>query len=216
MNTQAIRVLIADDHQVVGEGLSLVLERGGIEVVAAALTGRQAVDMAIGLSPDVVLLDVLMPDMDGLAALAVIKYMRPEIPVLMLTFHTRQEHIDRARALGADGFLSKDIGPEELAKSIRTAVGLEDQDSEESWYDLVAPSVHTGSNGSDGEDDELTDQEGRILGMMAKGLRNEMIADQLSISRNTLKTHLRHIYSKIGVSDRTQAAIWALRKGLIT
>lgn len=212
-----IRVLIADDHILVRQAFRLILERAGMEVVGAVSTGRQAVESVVSLDPEVVLLDIAMPDMDGLAALTVIKYLRPHIRAFILTSHVDQSYSARALQLGASGFISKGIDPESLVEALRA--GTPERPAHFKRLSLSEPQPPSLLAVSEPDQkalevEDLTDQEALILTLLSIGYSNEAIMEYLCVSRNTLKTHLRNIYTKLGVSDRTQAAIWAVRNGL--
>lgn len=210
-----LTVLIADDHRLMCEGIKLVLEEDDIKVVGSAASGRQAVEKVKELNPDVVLLDIRMPDMDGLQALGAIKANSPEVSVIMLTSYSIPEYITRAISLGAAGYLLKDTDPDSVRYAVKTVASGEaivDRDI------LIKVSEHLSDATvqEDGSFDipSLTPQEIRILQLIAEGLDNNTIAEILSVSPNTVKSHASNIFSKLGVSDRTQAAIWAIRNGL--
>lgn len=217
MVAERIRVLIADDHAVLCEGLKLYLQHSGMEVVGTASNGQEAVQMCQELEPDVLLLDIRMPIMDGLQALAEVKSARPEINVIMLTAYPTQDHVAESFRRGASGFLSKTTEAEHVPAAIQiVAAGDAIVDREllqgaiQALSVPAAPEYHE----LDLNQLDLTYQERRVLKLIAAGLENRRIADRLSISHNTIKTHMRNIYSKLGVTDRTQAAIWAMRHGL--
>ncbi len=215
--TKPIRVLIADDHGVVREGLRSLLSRAGLEVVGSAATGREAVDLAQRLRPDVVLLDIRMPDMDGLQALIAIKESLPTTSVIILTTYTNLEYLARAVALGAAGYLSKEVDPDRIPPAVRAVVAGETIIDRSLLQAALSIPLHlTGDKPQPAmaPAHNLTEQEVRVLRLIAEGMSNDAIAEALSISRNTVKTHVRHIFEKLGVSDRTQAAIWAMRHGL--
>ncbi len=212
-----IRVLIADDHCLFVEGLNMVLNRDGIQVVGSALTGRQTIDLTSKLKPHVVLLDIRMPDMDGLQALAALKASCPETSVIILTSYNTPEYITRAISLGAAGYLMKDTTSEGVINAIRTVASGEailDMDILEQVINELSEATRPTSLRD--EIPALTPQEVRILQLITEGLNNGTIAEILSLSPNTVKSHVRNIFSKLGVSDRTQAAIWAIRRGLST
>ncbi len=208
-----IRVIIADDHGVVRAGLRGLLASADLEVVAEASTGREAVALIEEHHPDVVLMDVRMPDMDGLQALRMIKSTMPDVSVVMLTVYANSEYLSRAIAAGAAGYLLKDADPEEIPRMVRAAAEGEVVIDSDLLQSILA---HTPvSEPSSLAQVDLTQQELRVLKLLALGFNNDAIAEALVVSRNTVKTHVRHIFEKLGVSDRTQAAIWAVRHGLV-
>ncbi len=218
MGDSATRVLIVDDHRLILEGLQYLLEKEGMEIVGRATTGRQAMEMARTCEPDVVLLDIRMPDIDGLEALSAIKSSKPDAAVIILTSYRNPEYFYRAIASGAAGFLMKEGAPSQITHAIRTVLAgesiIDRQVLRDSLKALSATTKRTSS--ADNLDiPSLTEQEIRILTMIAEGLTNSDIAEVLTVSPNTVKTHVRNIFVKLGVSDRTQAAIWAIRRGLV-
>lgn len=217
MGEPKIRVVIADDHGLICEGLRMVLERGGMEVVGVASTGRQAVELTAAAQPDVLILDIRMPDMDGLEALAEVKRQGLPASVVMLTSFDTPEFLAQAVAKGAAGFLSKSADTKGIPDAVRAvAAGEAIVDRQ-----LLQAALDTAGRAT-GEDrgfprrapNDLTDQEVRVLRLVAEGMDNAGIAESLGVSRNTVKTHVHNIFSKLGVSDRTQAAILAMRMGL--
>jgi DNA-binding NarL/FixJ family response regulator len=214
--TDPITVLIADDHGVVREGLRAMLEREGLRVVGEARTGREAISLVESLLPQVVLLDIRMPDLDGLQALAIIKTNHPETSVIMLTSHADPGYLARAVAHGAAGFLSKDVEPERIPSAVRAAASGDHLLDPKLLRAALASAAAETPAAIDADDslprDLLTEAETRVLRLVAEGLANEEIAAALNLSVNTVKTHIRHIFEKINVSDRTQAALWAVRK----
>jgi len=217
MSTDKIRVLIVHDHALVCEGLRLNLVRDGMEVVGTATNGRTALEMTLALEPDVLLIDIRMPGMDGFQTLAAIKSARPETNAIMLTSYPKPEYLVRAIFLGAAGFISKADDPKHIPQAIRiVAAGAAIVNRDLLQNVLSEHTTHSAISTHDPEQGlpDLTAQETRIIKMVAVGLNNDMIPHALSVTRNTVKTHMRHIYTKLGVSDRTQAAIWAIRNGL--
>jgi DNA-binding NarL/FixJ family response regulator len=212
------RVVIADDHDLFRQILQLTLEQAGVEVVGIAATGRQAIDAIVEHKPDLAILDIMMPEMDGLAALTVLKYMIPEMPVIIITAAVDPLYMARAGELGAAGYYSKGVKADELISDIQAILAGERQHIASKNVKDPAPPAMPGfvfpkEEPQTPEAEYLTEQEGLILSLIAMGLDNQSIVKKLHISKNTLKTHTRNIFSKLGVSDRTQAAIWALQNG---
>lgn len=211
-------VLIADDHGIIVQGLRLYLQRDGIDVLGVAKTGRQTIELVQALKPDVVLLDIRMPDMDGLQALSAIKDNGFKTAVIILTGFVRIEYLTRAITLGAAGFLSKDVDPERIPHAIRVVSSGDSIIDREVLQEAIREFYFvTGSEQSEPAStiQPLTKQELRVLKFIGEGLNNESIAQMLSVSRNTIKAHVSSILSKLGLSNRTQAAIWAVRRGLV-
>ncbi len=208
-----IRVLVADDHEVVRTGIKSLVGDADISIVAEATTGREAVEMAEKHKPDIAILDVRMPDGDGLTTLGRIKVAFPDMPVLMLSTYDNPTYIARALALGACGYILKTAGREELVSAIRRGAQGEKVWSREEMR-RVTGALSTPRIDSDVEV-ALTQRESEVLRQLALGLTNKEIASVLEISYETVKEHVQHILRKVGVSDRTQAAVWAVRKGLV-
>ncbi|MEX2308452.1 MAG: response regulator transcription factor [Pirellulales bacterium] len=208
-----IRVVIADDHEVVRAGIKALLEGTDIRVVGEAPSGSAALKLAVKHRPDVVLLDVRMPDGDGLDCLARIKLDQPETPVVMLSGFDNPTYVARAVALGAAGYISKGASRSEIIDGIRAAAAGESIWSREELR-RVTGALAAPRTGNDG-DVPLTKRENEVLKQLAFGLTNKEIAQSLGISYETVKEHVQHILRKIGVSDRTQAAVWAVRKNLV-
>jgi len=209
----AIRLLIADDHLVVRTGLKSLVASTEIEVIGEATTGGECVRLAHELKPDVVLLDIRMPDGDGLNALSRLKLDIPALPVLVFSTYDNPTYVARAVALGANGYLSKGASGDELIAAIRTV-----SKGENAWtrdeLRRVTGALATPRLVSD-IDVPLTQRESEVLRQLSYGLTNKEIAQSLHISYETVKEHVQHILRKLGVSDRTQAAVWAVRKGLV-
>jgi DNA-binding NarL/FixJ family response regulator len=209
----SIKLLIADDHEVVRSGLKTLLADTDVEVMAEVSTGEEAVKFTLAHQPDVVLLDIRMPDGDGLTALGRIKLDKPEMPVLMLSTFDNPTYIARSVALGASGYLLKSCTRDELLAAIRAAsVGESVWTRDE--LRRVTGALATPRLAADVEV-PLTQRESEVLRQLAYGLTNKEIAQALHISYETVKEHVQHILRKIGVSDRTQAAVWAVRKQLV-
>ncbi len=212
--TNKIRVLIADDHEVVRSGLKSLLAGTEIKVVAEAVTGSAAIKYVMENDDvDVVLLDIRMPDGDGLGALGRIKLEKPQLPVLMLSTFDNPTCVARTVALGASGYLLKGCTREELIEAIRKAARKESVWTREELR-RVTGALATPRLTSE-VDVPLTQRESEVLRQLAYGLTNKEIAAALHISYETVKEHVQHILRKIGVSDRTQAAVWAVRKELV-
>lgn len=209
----AISVLIADDHEVVRLGLKNLLQGTQCEVVAEATTGEQALELVATKKPDLVILDVRMSGGDGLYVLGRIKLDRPELPIILLSTYDNPTYVARAVALGASGYVLKSDTRERLLESIEIAMR-----GESAWtrdeLRRVTGALATPRLQTDVEV-PLTQRESEVLKQLANGLTNKEIALALNISYETVKEHVQHILRKIGVSDRTQAAVWAVRKGLV-
>jgi len=210
---EAIRVLLADDHAVVREGLRTFLElQDGIEVAGEAADGEEAVYEAERLRPDVVLMDLVMPRLDGVGAMRELRRARPEIRVIVLTSFAEDERLLPAIQAGAAGYLLKDVEPQELARAVRAA---------HAGQALLDPSVAArlveaiAQPAGGSPRDELTPREREVLALIARGLSNKRIARELGVSEKTVKTHIGHLLAKLGVTDRTQAALRAVQSGLI-
>lgn len=205
-----IRILITDDHPVVREGLAGMLAgQPDFEVVGMAEDGEAAVRLHASLSPNVTLMDLQMPGLDGVGAIEAIKIQQPSAHILVLTTYDSDADILRAIEAGATGYLLKDTPREELFRAIRTAA---QGDS------VLAPTVATRlmSRMRAPAEENLSAREIEVLQLVAKGYSNKEISRELRISTATVKTHLIHIYNKLGVDDRTAAVTTALEKGIIT
>jgi DNA-binding NarL/FixJ family response regulator len=209
----SISLVVCDDHQVVRLGLRNILASGGIEVVGEATNGEQLVTMLANKLPDVVLLDVRMPGGDGLHYLGRIKINHPTLPVILFSTYDNPTYVARAVALGASGYVLKSESSEKLIAAIKGALRGELAWTREELR-RVTGALATPRVVSDVEV-PLTQRESEVLGQLANGLTNKEIAAVLGISYETVKEHVQHILRKIGVTDRTQAAVWAVRKGLV-
>lgn len=208
-----IRLLIADDHEVVRTGLASLMSETEIEVVAGASTGAEALQLAKEHKPDVILLDIRMPDGNGLSVLKDLQRDLEDVRVLMLTTYDNPTYIAQAVAAGAKGYLLKGSSREELLEAVRAVARGEDAWSQEDLRRVMGAMV-TPRVKADLEV-PLTEREAQVLRQIACGLTNKEIARSLHISVETVKEHVQHILRKVGVSDRTQAAVWAVRKGLV-
>jgi DNA-binding NarL/FixJ family response regulator len=211
--TNKIRLLIADDHEVVRNGLKTMLAGTEVKIIAEVATGSAAVKYALENEVDVLLLDIRMPDGDGLTALGRIKLDKPDLPILILSTFDNPTYIARAVALGACGYLLKGCTRDELLTAIRTAGAGETTWTREELR-RVTGALATPRLAADVEV-PLTQRESEVLKQLAYGLTNKEIARTLHISYETVKEHVQHILRKIGVTDRTQAAVWAVRKELV-
>jgi DNA-binding NarL/FixJ family response regulator len=204
-----IRVVVADDHAVVRAGLvQLLATFGGVELVGAAADGEEAVALCAERQPDVVLMDLEMPALDGIEATRRIRSSQPGVAVVVLTSFSDRERILRALDAGAAGYLLKDAEPAELLRAIEAAArGEAPLDPKAARALLSARTVTSAA-------ESLSEREREVLAMVAEGLPNKLIARELAISEKTVKAHLTNVYREIGVTDRTQAALWAQRNGV--
>ncbi|NLY44052.1 MAG: response regulator transcription factor [Clostridiaceae bacterium] len=211
-----IRVLIADDHSMVRQGLKQIVElEKDIEVVAQASNGEEAVDLALKLKPDVVLMDINMPKMNGIQAVAQLKEKGCPSKIIMLTIHADHEYLIKTVQLGAAGYVLKDADSDVLIKAIRSVY---------EGQSYIPPNMTTeiirGFTQATAEDSRskvqnlLTQREIEVLELIAEGMLNKEIAAKLYISEKTVKNHVSNIFKKINVSDRTQAAIYAFKHNI--
>jgi len=211
-----IRVYLVDDHGIVRKGMRAYLEMvEGIEVMGEAATGEAAVEeldrlAGDGRAPDVVMMDLLMPGMDGITATGLIRERHPEIDVVALTSFVAQDKVQAALAAGASGYVLKDADADEIAAAIRAAysgqVHLAPAAARELAKGLRLPASRPGA-------DPLTERERQVLTLVAEGASNRTIAEALFISERTARTHVSNILMKLGLRSRTQAALWAIREG---
>jgi DNA-binding NarL/FixJ family response regulator len=209
----SIKLLIADDHEVIRTGLASLLAGSNIEVVAEAANGKEAIQLAEQHRPDVILLDIRMPDGDGLATLEKLRTKVPEVRVVMLSTYDNPTYIARAVALGASDYVLKGSSREDLIATIEAAAAGESP-SRAGELRRVAGAMKI-RQVIDDDDVPLTQRETQVLRHVALGLSNKEIGRSLEISVETVKEHVQNILRKIAVSDRTQAAVWAVRKGLV-
>jgi DNA-binding NarL/FixJ family response regulator len=204
-----IRVVIADDHHLVRAGLAqLLADEQDIDVVGMAAGGREAVALATQNAVDVVLMDLSMPDLDGIAATRQILAHSPSTRVVVLTSFSERNRVLDALDAGAIGYLLKDTEPEELTRGIRAAARGESPLAPKAAQQLIA------SRRTAAPVDQLTEREREILSLLARGHPNKVIAQRLQIAENTVKNHVTRIFQTLGVTDRTQAALWAQRHGV--
>ncbi len=210
---EAIRILVVDDHFVVREGLRSFLDlQDGMEVVGEAADGRAALDEADRLRPDVILMDLAMPVLDGVGAMRELRRRRPEARVIVLTSYLDDDRLLPAIQAGAAGYLLKDGQPRELARAVRAAHAGEALLDPAVAARLVAAVAEAPAGGGG---DGLTARELEVLAHIGGGLSNKRIARALGISESTVKAHVGHVLAKLGVADRTQAALHAQRSGLV-
>ncbi len=208
----SIRLLVVDDHPMVRSGVAFLVQDTEIEIIGEASSGEQAVQKVQELGPDLVLIDIQMADGDGLTALGQIKAERPHLPVLILSTFDNPLYVGQAMALGASGYLLKGCERDELIQAItRAAAG------KSAWTrsEIRRVSGALSTPRLQDIDVPLTEREAEVLRLLALGKTNKQIARSLAISFETVKEHVQHILNKIGVSDRTQAAVWAVREGLV-
>lgn len=219
---ERIRVLIVDDHAMVRQGLRTFLElqnisTPAIEVVGEAVNGYDAVMLAERIQPDIVLLDLVMPVMDGIQATEKILQCSPKTRVIILTSFGEEDKVLPAIRAGAQGYLLKDIPPTELVQAVREAylgrVQLHPEVAKKLMQVAAATDEPRPGPSNKSSTDSLTDREQEVLQLIAGGRSNRDIAEQLFISEKTVKTHVSNILSKLHLDDRTQAAIYALRRG---
>jgi DNA-binding NarL/FixJ family response regulator len=208
-----IRVFIADDHEMVRVGLRAMFQGTEIEVVGEAGTGEDAVNFLRNNDVDVAILDVRMPHGDGLNALGRIKLEKPDLPVLILSTFDNPSYVARAVAFGAQGYLLKSSTRDELLEAIRAAARGESIWTREELRRVAGGLATPRTQGN--IDIPLTQRESEVLRHLARGMTNKEIAQALKISYETVKEHVQHILRKIGVTDRTQAAVWAVKNGLV-
>jgi DNA-binding NarL/FixJ family response regulator len=212
-----IRVLIADDHRVVREGLRLVLTLDPeFNVVGEAMNGEEAVRLVHELRPDIVLMDLQMPGMDGIAATAAIKAAQPEVEVLVLTSVLQDTAVVGAVRAGATGYLHKDTDGDELRRAVKAAAAGQVQLSPEASRWLVRelqPSPAPATADTDGP--PLTERERDVVRLLARGQSNREISTTLGIGEKTVKTHVRNVLAKFSVRSRTQAILYAQQHGLV-
>lgn len=214
-----IKLLLADDHVMVRRGLQVFLStQSDIQLIGEAATGQEALDQVGVLQPDVVLMDINMPGMSGIEATKQIKLLQPHVKVIILTSFSDQDHALPAIRAGAKGYLLKDIEPEELVRAIHNVHNGKVELHPDVAGQLMNQYAEAGQETSPTADNalaELTAREHEVLRLIASGKSNRTIAEELFISEKTVKTHVSHVLSKLGLTDRTQAAIFAVKQGLI-
>jgi DNA-binding NarL/FixJ family response regulator len=211
----SIRVLLVDDHAVVREGLRTFLDlQDGLDVVGEAEDGEQAVSEAERLRPDVILMDLVMPNLDGVGAMRALRERLPDARVIVLTSFADDERLLPAIQAGAAGYLLKNVQPKELARAVRAAHAGEALLDPLVAARLVEEIAHP-SQRTEPDAQHLTPREREVLELIGGGLSNKRIALELGVSEKTVKAHVGHLLAKLGVADRTQAALYAVRVGLV-
>lgn len=213
--SQAIRVLIVDDHTIVRKGIrALLAEIADLDVVGEAADGQEAIAQAARLRPDVILMDLAMPRMNGIEATRKIKAQQPESRILVMTSFATDEKVLPAIKAGAQGYLLKESAPDDLVQAIhqiyRGESSLHPVIARKVLQELAHPSDRPPAT------DPLTEREVEVLGLVAHGLGNEDIAEKLHITPATVRTHVSHIMSKLYLANRVQATLYALREGLVS
>jgi DNA-binding NarL/FixJ family response regulator len=213
-----IKVLVVDDQRIVREGLALLLRTTpGVEPVGAAENGRQAVELVRELEPDIVLMDLRMPELDGVEATRAIRNAHPAVQVIVLTTYSDDDSVFAALRAGARGYLTKDAEADELARAIRRVhegKAMLDSDVQARLLDRLDTPPSSASATVTTAPDDLTNREVEVLGLIAAGLSNTEIARRLVLSEATVKTHINRLFAKTGVRDRAQAVRYAYEHGL--
>lgn len=208
-----IRILIADDHMVVRQGIKTMLDpKKDLILIGEAVDGIEAVEKTIALNPDVILIDLIMPRKSGMEAIAEIVQKCPNTHILVLTSFSEEDKVIAAIRAGAHGYILKDSSPQELVQAIHLV-----HEGELWLYPSLAPKIVNRliqPRKNESEVDNLTEREKEVLQLIAKGLTNLEISEILSVSEGTIRFHINHILAKIDLSNRTQAALYALRNGI--
>lgn len=211
---EAIKVMIADDHSLIREGLKQLLEfDGSIQVVGEAANGVECLDNLVKYEPEVLLLDINMPHLNGIDVLKKMKEDKSPVKVLILTVHNELEYLMNAVDIGVEGYIMKDSDSSELKKAIKTV-----RDGENYIQSSLIPALNNRLLNRDVDKDKvasLTNRELEVLVQVANGMFNKEIATNLNISERTVKNHISNIFKKIDVSDRTQAAVFAIKNNII-
>lgn len=211
--TEVIRVVVADDQRVVREGLRTLLGLfDGVEVVGLAADGEEAVRLAIGNAADVVLMDLRMPRCDGVEATRLLHARAPHIQILVLTTYADDRSVIEALRAGARGYLTKDAGADEIQQALWQLVQGQAAIDPAVQHHLLDAIAQTRVD--EGPQDGLTAREAEVLSLIAGGLTNKQIAERLFVNESTVKTHINHLFAKIGVQDRAQAVTYAYQRGL--
>lgn len=214
---EAIRLLLVDDHEIVRTGISMLLEsETDLSIVGEASTGAQALEMASQLHPDVVIMDITLPDVSGIEVTRQLKAQHPEIAVVALTIHEDQQYFFEMLQAGADGYVPKRAASEDLIKAIHAAFSGEVFIYPSLAKVLVSDFLNQAADGKEKESvNEITAREQQVLEMLAAGKTNEEIAAALSISKHTVARHRENVMRKLGLHSRSELVKYAIRKGLI-
>ena len=206
MTARRSTVLLADDHAVVRVGLrAMIDQQPDLQVVAEADTGPQAIAKFLELAPDIAVVDLVLPEKDGADVCAAIRAERPRARVLIVSSSSASEHVHRALKAGAQGYLLKDSSPSALLSAIRDVLAGH----------RVVPAGVAESLAERAYQSDLSPREHEVIQLVVDGLSNKLIADRLNLTEATVKTHLTHIFEKLGVEDRTQAAMAAVKRGIV-
>ena len=210
----AIRLMLADDHRMLREGLSRSMREQGFDIVGEAGDGAEAVALALTVRPDVILMDVTMPEIDGVEACRQVRAQLPDTKVVMLTMHADQGVLTSAIRAGATGYLVKDCSTEEIASAVRMAAGGETALSPQLAASMLNE-VRRWDQPHKEEERVVTKREEEVLQLIADGCSTPEVAEKLYISQKTVKNHLASIYQKLDARDRTQAVLQAVRMGIV-
>ena len=211
-----IRLMLADDHRMLREGLRRSMTDQGFDIVGEARDGDEAIQLADELLPDVILMDVTMPEVDGVEATRQIRQAHPEIRVVMLTMHADQEVLAAAIRAGASGYLVKDCSTDEIASAVRMASSGETALSPQLAASMLDEVRKLDQPSAPEEERVVTRREEEVLQLIADGCSTSEVAEQLFISQKTVKNHLASIYQKLDARDRTQAVLPAVRMGIVS
>jgi DNA-binding NarL/FixJ family response regulator len=210
-----IRLLLADDHRMLREGLRRSMEEVGFDVVGEASDGEEAVRLAADLNPDVVLMDVTMPEIDGVEATRRLHGASPDVRIVILTMHADHEVLDEAFRAGAVGYLVKDCSTDEVAAAVRLAADGETAMSPDLAASMLAEVRRLDADTALDDERAITRREEEVLQLIADGCSTPEVAEKLFISQKTVKNHLASIYQKLDARDRTQAVLQAVRMGIV-
>jgi DNA-binding NarL/FixJ family response regulator len=214
----SINVMLVDDHEVVLEGLIRILEKqGGIKIVTVARSAEEALEKIVRFPVDVIIVDIQLPGMNGIELIKRVKSDHPEIEAITLTVFDDEQFAKQAIKAGAIGYVIKDAAKDELVKAVRAAAKGESLISTSVARKLIEEITEPGGRKKKKEEgfEELSQREVDVIKLMTRGYNNRQIADILFISEHTVKVHIRNIFRKIGVVDRTNAVLWALERGLV-